>query len=94
MPRTRQQLEQAAAEAAACIESLDPEQIEWRDATPLRQVAAALGDVADAEHRLDDAVRNARQAGFSLAAIGAVLGISGEAVRQRYGTAVETSPTG
>jgi hypothetical protein len=92
MPGTREQLEQAAADAAAWIESLDPVQMEWRDATPLRWVAAALGDVADAEHRLDGAVRNARQAGFSLAAVGAVLGVSGEAVRQRYGTAVETSP--
>lgn len=36
MPRTREEIEEAAAHAAAWMEPLDPDKIPWRDASPLR----------------------------------------------------------
>ena len=53
----------------------------------LRAVRAAFETKARSERELADAVSVARAEGHSWAAIGAMLGTSGEAARQRYGTA-------
>lgn len=52
---------------------------------PLTAVAAAFATRARAEKLLADRIAEARAAGCSWAAIGAMLGTSGEAARQRYG---------
>jgi hypothetical protein len=52
----------------------------------LRAVRVAFDQKARAEQDLADVVTVARADGHSWAAIGAMLGTSGEAARQRYGT--------
>jgi hypothetical protein len=52
---------------------------------PLAAVAAAFESRAWAEKHLADRIADARAAGCSWASIGAMLGTSGEAARQRYG---------
>jgi hypothetical protein len=50
--------------------------------TALRRAALAR---ADAERSVQQAVTQARASGYSWRSIGAVIGTSGEAARQRYG---------
>jgi len=52
---------------------------------PLAAVAAAFESRAWAEKQLAGRIAEARAAGCSWAAIGTMLGTSGEAARQRYG---------
>jgi hypothetical protein len=59
-----------------------------KDARALLDVAAAFSRVAGAERDLAGAVSVARAEGHTWAAIGAMLGTSGEAARQRYGGTV------
>jgi hypothetical protein len=56
------------------------------DAATLRVLSRAVRDRADAEVRLAEAVAVARADGHSWSTIGGLLGTSGEAARQRYGT--------
>ena len=51
----------------------------------MRALRKAFRVRADAERRLAEAVSAAREDGHSWAAIGAMVGTSGEAARQRYG---------
>lgn len=51
----------------------------------MRRIAEALRARDEAERLLAEAVAAARVAGLSWAGIGACLGVTGEAVRQRYG---------
>ncbi len=69
---------QLAAEAARTSGALEP-------LDPLAAVAAAFESRAWAEKHLADRIAEARAAGCSWASIGAMLGTSGEAARQRYG---------
>lgn len=85
MPRTTQEILDQAEELAARFENHDPNENDVQDATSLRVVRLAFQSRADAERRLADAVSVARVDGHSWAAIGAMLGTSGEAARQRYG---------
>lgn len=86
MPRTRAQLEQAAADAEAWLDQLaDDETATAEDASDLRAIAAAVRALSAAEAELDDAVAAARTNGKSWGAIGAVLGVSKQAARVRYG---------
>lgn len=55
------------------------------DGAPLRAVREAFEDLAHAEKRLAERVLLAKAAGHSWAAIGTMVGTSGEAARQRYG---------
>jgi hypothetical protein len=57
-----------------------------KDARALRDVASAIERRASCERDITAAVTVARAEGHSWAAIGAMLGTSGEAARQRYGT--------
>ena len=86
MPRTAQEILEHADELAARFERADPEDL--RDATALSAVRDAFLARAESERALRDAVVQARHDGHSWAAIGAMVGTSGEAARQRYGSAV------
>ena len=86
MPRTAQEILDHADELAARFEQAEPEDL--RDATSLRSAREAFLARAECERVLRDAVVQARHDGHSWAAIGAMVGTSGEAARQRYGQAV------
>ncbi len=85
MPRTVKEILEQADELAARFEQHDPDPTNVKDAAALRSVRLAFQDRADAERRLAEAVALARVQGHSWAAIGAMVGTSGEAARQRYG---------
>jgi hypothetical protein len=86
MPRTAREILDNADELAARFEQIEPDDL--RDATALRTVREAFLARAETERVLRNAVVAARHAGHSWASIGAMVGTSGEAARQRYGQAV------
>lgn len=88
MPRTTQEILDHAEELAARFEHAEPHDL--RDAGALRAVRDAFLRRAEAERVLRDAVVTARHDGHSWVAIGAMVGTSGEAARQRYGHAAST----
>jgi hypothetical protein len=83
MPRTREQLEQAAAEAEAWLDQLDPDTT-TAEISDLRAVTVAMNKVAAAQADLEAAVLAARANGRSWGMIATALGTSRQAVRQRY----------
>jgi FAD/FMN-containing dehydrogenase len=86
MPRTSQEIMSQADKLAKRFEEHEPDAANVRDAGSLRKVRKAFQRRAATEQELANAVRAARDDGHSWAAIGAMLGTSGEAARQRYGT--------
>jgi hypothetical protein len=86
MPRSVQEILDHADELARRFEDYEPVPDDERDP----KVFAALRDAAlsrsDAERSIRVAVEQARANGYSWALIGSLLGTSGEAARQRYGT--------
>lgn len=84
MPRTREQLEQAAAEAEAWLDQLDPDTTPAEDIGDLRAVAEAVVKVAAAQAHLEEMVRAARERGRSWGRIAMALGTSRQAARERY----------
>ena len=86
MPRTAQEILDNADELAARFERAEPGEL--RDATALRTVREPFVARAETERALRNAVVEARYDGHSWASIGAMVGTSGEAARQRYGQAV------
>jgi hypothetical protein len=86
MPRSAEEILARAEELARRFEDADPAPGDVRDAAALREVAAAFARRAQAERDIAAAVHAARDDGHSWPAIGAMLGTSGEAARQRYGT--------
>lgn len=93
MPRSRKQLEQAAADAEAWLDSLDPDSTPADDISDLAAIGAALSKVAKAETDIERAVAAARANGRSWPRIALVLGISKQAAQQRYGAADTTTST-
>ena len=85
MPRTVKEILDHADELAARFEGAEPEESDIKDAASLRELRLAVQARAEAERHLADAVSIARGEGHSWAAIGAMVGTSGEAARQRYG---------
>ena len=85
MPRTREELERAATEAEAWLNSLDPVMAPADDPVDLRRIGLALRRWADDQREVDDAVAAARGRGRSWGEIGLVLGISRQSARERYG---------
>ena len=73
-------------ELAKRFEEHEPDDANVRDAGSLRKARKAFQHRAATEQELAHAVRAARDHGHTWAAIGAMLGTSGEAARQRYGT--------
>lgn len=92
MPRTREEIEQAAADAERWLAAMDPAAVDWDDPTDLRAISAALSAVAKAENRLAGAVATARNRGRSWGEIARILGVSRQAARQRYTEMVTSTP--
>ena len=84
MPRTREQLEQAAAEAEAWLDNLDPETTDAEDVSDLRSVAEVVSRVAATQVELEEAVKAARAQGRSWGRIALALGTSRQAARERF----------
>ena len=89
MPRTAEEIIHQAEELATRFEDHEPDPDDIKDASALRELRHAFLARAEAEQRVTDSVRRARADGHSWASIGAMVGTSGEAARQRYG---QTSP--
>lgn len=89
MPRTVDEIINQAEELAERFEEHEPDSDEVRDASPLRDLRQAFLARAEAEQRVTEAVERARTEGHSWASIGAMVGTSGEAARQKYG---QTAP--
>lgn len=85
MPRKTEEILEHADELARRFEDYEPRPGDAVEITALRLVGGAVARRAEAERELVRTVHQARQAGQSWATIGAVLGTSGEAARQRYG---------
>lgn len=85
MPRTIDQIIAQAEDPAKRFEQHESAPDAVRDAEALRGVRNAFLARAEAEQRLREAVRKARADGHSWASIGAMVGTSAEAARQRYG---------
>lgn len=90
MPRTREQLEQALADAEAWLGTLDPGVLSApeSDAADLRAVGDALRAVAASDLDLAERVAAARANGRTWTQIAMVLGVSKQAARERFGQAV------
>jgi hypothetical protein len=85
MPRTIDEIINQAEELSARFEDHEPDADDIKDAGALRELRQAFLARAEAEQRVTDAVRRARSEGHSWASIGAMVGTSGEAARQRFG---------
>jgi hypothetical protein len=83
MPRSAEEIMARADELALAFEEHEPGDV--RDARALRDIAEAFARRAGSERDLAAAVSAARGEGHTWAAIGAMLGTSGEAARQKYG---------
>jgi hypothetical protein len=86
MPRTVAEILAHADELARRFEDGNLGPGREVDGASLRAVRVAFEQKARAEQDLTDVVTVARAEGHSWAAIGAMLGTSGEAARQKYGT--------
>jgi Lsr2 len=86
MPRSTEQILAHADELARRFAEHEPVYERIMDARALRDIAAAVEQRAVAERNLANAVTVGRAEGHTWAAIGAMLGTSGEAARQRYGS--------
>lgn len=84
MPRSLQDIIDHADELAARAEQLEPTGDGHPDA--VARLSDAVMQGAEAERALISAIRAARDDNMSWAAIGVVVGMSGEAVRKREAT--------
>ena len=85
MPRNLQEIIDHANELAKRFEDYDPQPGDHRDPAELIALRDAVALRAKSEYELAEAVLDARDAGHSWATIASLLGISGEAARQKYG---------
>ncbi|NLE79095.1 MAG: hypothetical protein GX610_05835 [Rhodococcus sp.] len=89
MPRSVEEIIAHADEYATRFENWSPTPEELaaktRDVRFLHQLRAAVADRGQAEANLLDAVRAARDAGYSWAAVGGELGTTAAAAQQKYG---------
>jgi len=88
MPRSVDEILAHADELAARFESYVPNPADELDSGAVALLRSAVAERSEAERHIVDAVRAAREAGFSWRAIGSLLGTSGEAARQRYASKV------
>jgi hypothetical protein len=88
MPRSTEDIIKQADEMAKRFEDSAPGFSNVKDASTLRRVRHLFLQRAEVERDLIEAVGAAREDGQSWAAIGAMLGTSGEAARQRFGAVV------
>ena len=85
MPRTTEEIIHQAEELATRFEDHEPDFDDVKDASSLRELRHAFLARAEAEQRVTEAVEAARANQHSWASIGAMVGTSGEAARQKYG---------
>jgi hypothetical protein len=90
MPRSLKEILEHADELQQRFERHEPEDEGIADAAALRAVRQAALNRGRAEAELAEAVALARTDGHSWQSIGAMLGTSGEAARQRYGQPART----
>lgn len=88
MPRSVEEILKHADELSARFEDYEPDPAQELDAQAVARLRHAVQERSDAERHVLEAVKTAREAGLSWSAIGAVVGTSGEAARQRYGNLV------
>jgi hypothetical protein len=93
MPRTHDQLQKALADTEAWLDSLDPAALGSPDSDggDLRAIGNALRAVAASDLELADRVADARTNGRTWTQIAAVLGVSKQAARERFGEADQRS---
>lgn len=84
MSRTVEEILAHADELVARFEQYEPRPERELDVDAITALRAAVAEQSAAERHVIDAVRAARHAGMSWAAIGAFVGTTGEAARQRY----------
>jgi hypothetical protein len=92
VPRSVKEIIEQAEELAERFERFDPPASRRAVARSLAAVHRAAVARAHSEARLADAVSKARADGHSWASIGTLLGTSGEAARQRYGSTRDPKP--
>ncbi len=87
MPRTREQLKKALADTDAWLDSLDPKALTSPDSdgADLRAIGDALRTVAASDLSLAEQVVKAKANGRTWTQIAAVLGVSKQAARERFG---------
>ncbi|MFC6706487.1 hypothetical protein [Flexivirga alba] len=88
MPRSVEEILHHADELAARFENYEPNPSDELDPTVVAALRSAVMERSEAERHLIEAVRQARAARLSWSAIGALVGTSGEAARQRYSSKV------
>ena len=89
MPRSLEAILAHADELADAFEAYEPKPEDEGKASSLTALRLAAARRAEADRALLEAVVDARQHHVSWAAIGNLLGTSGEAARQRYGDLVK-----
>ena len=89
MPRSLEEIIAHADEIADAFEQYDPGPKDEGKSSSLVTLRLAAVRRAAADRAVLDAVADARQHRVSWAAIGGLLGTSGEAARQRYGELVK-----
>jgi hypothetical protein len=76
----------ATPTSSPSLETYEPAAGDERDAAVFAALRDAVLSRSDAERSIRTAVDDARAHGYAWAFIGSLLGTSGEAARQRYGT--------
>src|SRR5664279_4616505 len=87
MPKTLQEIIDHADDMSAAFDHYQPDPATLRDPAPMLRARTAVQARAQAEADVAAAVTSMRSAGYSWAAIGMVVGTTGEAARQRYSEA-------
>lgn len=89
MPRTVQDILDHGDELAKRLEDYEPRSGDERSAETFAVLRGAVLERARAEGGLREAVAAARRDGYSWRVIGSLIGTSGEAARQRYGSKLD-----
>ena len=85
MARTNLEKQAAAAAIAERLANRNQEETLWQSSEPLRRIADAFRTQVAAELKVAEAVKAAREAGFSWSAIGMMLGVSKQTAQHRFG---------
>jgi hypothetical protein len=91
MPRTPDQLEEAARAAEAWLNAVDPADLDGEDPVDLRRLGRAVMNRAETEGEVTGAVAACRAAGRTWSEIGMILGVSKQSARERYGHRITSS---
>jgi hypothetical protein len=85
MPRSVDDILKHAEELAARFEYYDPDPAQELDTDAVHLLRQAVQERSEAERHIVEAIRKVREVGMSWSVIGAFVGTTGEAARQRYG---------